>query len=83
MLEIDWSGLFRSTDGLEATFDVLVGTRLGYADVIELKKIYVTRHIINVPRSTIITPNVSELFIAITCTYNTGLYTMYITSYII
>ncbi|XP_053381647.1 uncharacterized protein LOC123555884 isoform X2 [Mercenaria mercenaria] len=80
-LLLDWSDVFRLSDGISVTYDVMIGSKLGFSDILELKSIEVNQYDVTVPKTTIITPNVQELFISISCTYSTGLFTQYKFSY--
>jgi hypothetical protein len=76
---MNWDGVFETADGVPLSYSVVVGTKPGVTDILDLN--YTSGDMINVeiPRSTIITPNPTEVFIQITCIYATGLRTTYLT----
>ncbi|KAL4219902.1 hypothetical protein ACF0H5_020314 [Mactra antiquata] len=80
-INIDWSNAFNLIDDLGATFDVAVGTRPGFTDILELNRVELDKYTFEMPNSTIITPDISELFFTITCTYSTGSYSVYKSNY--
>lgn len=77
----DWSEVFYLQDVLTETYDVSIGSKQGYTDILQLQRISVNVYDVIVPTATIISQNVQEMFIAITCTYSTGIYTVYQSTY--
>ncbi|XP_053381645.1 uncharacterized protein LOC123528459 [Mercenaria mercenaria] len=80
-LKIDWSKVFRLDGNIDVTYDVTIGTRFGFSDVLELRNTDNSHCEILIPLSTIVTPKINELFVSVTCTYSTGLSNVFNTNF--
>ncbi|KAH3708717.1 hypothetical protein DPMN_068176 [Dreissena polymorpha] len=67
--------------GVPIHYSLVVGSRDGFSDIADVS--YTRDHVYDVivPSSTLDSPNLNELYIKVTCTYSTGLFTTYSTSY--
>ncbi|XP_053382169.1 uncharacterized protein LOC128549491 isoform X2 [Mercenaria mercenaria] len=80
-LNVSWADVFQSVEGMPLSYSLMIGTRKGYADVLDMNYITSMEYDVSVPDSTIITPNLKEVFVRITCIYATGLRASYYTNY--
>lgn len=80
-LKIDWSRVFVLDGSFHATYDVTIGSWLGFSDISELRQVDSSFYELTLPRSTLVTPTINEIFVSITCKYAHGLYNVYNTNY--
>lgn len=82
-LHLDWREVFRTEQDVPLSYSVMIGTRPGYTDILDLS--YTKAHSFDliIPESTIITPNLKELCIRVICVYATGLRNEYATTFVI
>ncbi|XP_060552014.1 uncharacterized protein LOC132713433 isoform X3 [Ruditapes philippinarum] len=80
-LKIDWSKVFLLDENVDVTYDVTVGTRHGFSDVLEMHNSDRSYCEIVVPELTIVTPKINELYVSITCMFSTGLFHVYDANY--
>ena len=80
-LKLNWKDVFNTFHGVPHHYSLVVGSRDGFSDVAEV--IYTRDHVYDVivPSSTFVSPDLNEMYIKITCTYSTGLFSIYSTSY--
>lgn len=76
-IELNWLDVFSLVSGVPMYYSLVVGTRRGYTDVADLRLMQAHTYDVNVPESTIISQNVAELFISISCIYTTGRFSVY------
>ncbi|KAH3708854.1 hypothetical protein DPMN_068313 [Dreissena polymorpha] len=80
-LTLDWNNVFNIISGIPHHYSLVVGSRDGFSDVVDVS--YTRDHLydVSVPASTLVSSDLNELFVKITCTYNTGLFSIYSTTY--
>ncbi|XP_053399195.1 uncharacterized protein LOC123556900 isoform X2 [Mercenaria mercenaria] len=78
---VNWAGVFKTIEGVPLSYSLIIGSRRGYTDILDMNYITSTKYDIFIPDSTIITPNLKEVFFRIVCIYATGLRTIYDTTY--
>ena len=67
--------------GVYVSYSVLIGSRPGYNDIEDVTNIRALEHDVIVPSYSILTPTVNEYFVEIKCSYITGHFEVYKTSY--
>ncbi|XP_060558764.1 uncharacterized protein LOC132719043 [Ruditapes philippinarum] len=80
-LHLSWADVFDTVPGIPFSFSLTIGTRKGYTDILDINYIGDDNIDVSIPKSTIITPTVKEVFLSIDCIYETGLQATYNTSY--
>jgi hypothetical protein len=80
-LHLSWTNVFDAIDDVPFTFSLTIGTMKGYTDILDINYISDDNIDVPIPRSTIITPIVKEVFVSIDCIYETGLRATYSTIY--
>ncbi|XP_052760742.1 uncharacterized protein LOC128203377 [Mya arenaria] len=77
---LNWTDVFAMTSNNAFLFDVSVGTRKGYNDVIDIKKTRDAFVTFRPPENSILGPVGNELFINVVCKDMLGLFTVYETA---
>lgn len=80
-LSIDWKEVFDTQDFENVVFDVTVGSRLGYSDVIEYQRVKFKHCVIPIPEATTVSDNINEVFVIVTCMNSSGRSAQYETNY--
>ena len=78
---VDWKNVFEVNAEIPTTFDLIVGSEEGYSDIVEKQGMAISTHTFLVPKTSIITENIQELFITVTSVNPTGLKSAYKTTY--
>ncbi|KAH3802480.1 hypothetical protein DPMN_156158 [Dreissena polymorpha] len=80
-LTLDWENVFDTLTGVPTHYSLVVGSREGFSDIADVN--YTRDHVydIIVPSSTLVAPNLNKLYIKVSCTYTTGMFTTYNTSH--
>ena len=73
--------MFEVHPEIPTTFDLIVGSEDGYGDIVEQLGMTSYTHTFPVPKTSIITENIQELFITVTAMYTTGMKSAYKTTY--
>ena len=73
--------MFESNTKVDVTYDVMVGSAQGFADIVDRQSLPVCLVKFQVPTSTIISADIKELFINIEAAYSTGMRHIHRTSY--
>ncbi|XP_053390270.1 uncharacterized protein LOC128553173 [Mercenaria mercenaria] len=80
-LTVNWADVFQIFEGVPLSYSLVIGSRRGYTDILDMNYITSTKYDVYIPDSTIITSNIKEVIVRIVCIYGTGLRTIYDTSY--
>ncbi|WAR31701.1 hypothetical protein MAR_034243 [Mya arenaria] len=77
LIHIDWEQAFDTLPEIPVVFSLVVGSKEGFTDILDIS--YYTGHTYDIvaPSSTLISPKISELFFTITCAYPTGISSVY------
>ncbi|XP_052220285.1 uncharacterized protein LOC127837360 isoform X3 [Dreissena polymorpha] len=80
-LSLNWENVFNRIPGVPVHYSLIIGSRDGFSDIADVN--YTRNHVYDVivPSSTLVSSNLNELYIKVSCTYSTGMYTTYSTSY--
>ncbi|KAH3708873.1 uncharacterized protein LOC127857111 [Dreissena polymorpha] len=80
-LTLDWGNVFNTISGIPHQYSLVVGSRDGFSDIVDVS--YTRYHLYDVivPTSTLVSPDITELCVKITCTFNTGLFSIYSTTF--
>ena len=79
-LRLDWSEVFTQDRDLSCIYDVTVGTREGYNDVIDGVSLSSPHCDVEV-KSTVLSPSANEIRMSVTCAYVTGAFKTYRTAF--
>ncbi|WAR31804.1 hypothetical protein MAR_034346 [Mya arenaria] len=77
IIHIDWEQAFDTLPKIPVVYSLVVGSKDGFTDILDLSYYTGNTYDIVAPSSTIISPKISELFFSITCTYPTGISSVY------
>lgn len=80
-LSMDWIEVFDIQDFEDIVFDVTVGSRRGYSDVIEYQRVKFKHCVIPIPEATTVSDKINEVFVVVTCMSSTGQSAQYETNY--
>ncbi|XP_052790278.1 uncharacterized protein LOC128224473 isoform X2 [Mya arenaria] len=77
IIHIDWGQAFDTLPEIPVVYSLVVGSKEEFTDVLDIS--YYTGHTYDIvaPSSTLISPNIKELFFTITCVYPTGISSVY------
>ncbi|XP_052789886.1 uncharacterized protein LOC128224179 [Mya arenaria] len=77
LIHIDWEQAFDTLPEIPVVYSLVVGSREGFTDILDIA--YYSGHTYDIvaPSSTLISPKITELFFTITCTYPTGMSSVY------
>ena len=78
---LDWLEVFDIVKELPVTYSLIIGSQAMYTDILQKHHLTATHYNVDVPKTTIITENVNEIYFTITCSYSIGLSSTYRTSY--
>ena len=78
---LDWLKVFDVVKELPVTYSLIIGSQAMYTDILQKHYMTATHYNVDVPKTTIITENVNEIYFTITCSYSIGLSSTYRTSY--
>ena len=78
---LDWTNVFTTNPEVPILYDLAVGSAQGFVDIADEHSLTTSSHSFHVPKDTVLTQNINELFISVTSVYSTGLETVYSTTY--
>ena len=78
---LDWHTVFDIVEELPVTFRLIIGSQAMYTDILEKQFLTTTQYDVEIPKSTVVTQSVTEIYFTLYCSYPTGLYSAYRTSY--
>ena len=78
---LDWSTVFNLNKFANASYILVTGTQNGYTDVIDNLHTTDTSFSFTIPGSTLVNPRITEIFLELTCSYATGMSSVYRTNY--
>lgn len=76
-IHLDWSNVFQKPRLTDIVYDVTMGSRHGYSDVVQFQGLQSPGCSFTVPLFTTVTSKVNEVFVFVTAKYSTGYSALY------